>query len=108
MAEQHPFKLRVVSSILTWSPNYAPVAQLAEVLRLERRGCEFDPVHLHQIYSSIAQLVEHLTVNQVVPGSRPGRGAKLCISRIVALFLASIQKKWVRFPSDAHSHWGLT
>ncbi len=29
----------------------------------------------HQIYSLIAQLVEHLTVNQVVPGSSPGRGA---------------------------------
>ena len=27
-------------------------------------------------YSLIAQLVEHLTVNQVVPGSSPGRGAK--------------------------------
>ena len=26
-------------------------------------------------YSLIAQLVEHLTVNQVVPGSSPGRGA---------------------------------
>jgi hypothetical protein len=27
-------------------------------------------------YSSIAQSVEHLTVNQRVPGSSPGRGAK--------------------------------
>ena len=38
-------------------------------------GRRFDPVRLHQIYSSIAQMVEHLTVNQVVPGSIPGRGA---------------------------------
>ena len=29
-----------------------------------------------KVYSLIAQLVEHLTVNQVVPGSSPGRGAK--------------------------------
>ena len=28
-------------------------------------------------FSLIAQLVEHLTVNQVVPGSSPGRGAKI-------------------------------
>ncbi len=27
-------------------------------------------------YSPIAQLVERLTVNQLVPGSSPGRGAK--------------------------------
>ena len=33
----------------------------------------------HQVvldYSPIAQLVERLTVNQLVPGSSPGRGAK--------------------------------
>jgi hypothetical protein len=29
-----------------------------------------------QHYSPIAQLVERLTVNQFVPGSSPGRGAK--------------------------------
>ena len=28
------------------------------------------------VYSSIAQLVEHMTVNHVVPGSSPGWGAK--------------------------------
>ena len=34
------------------------------------------PVQSAKICSLIAQLVEHLTVNQVVPGSSPGRGAK--------------------------------
>ena len=29
-----------------------------------------------QIYSSVAQLVEQLTVNQLVAGSSPARGAK--------------------------------
>ena len=32
-------------------------------------------VRVARHFSSIAQLVEHLTVNQAVPGSNPGRGA---------------------------------
>ena len=33
-------------------------------------------MHAVKVYSSIAQLVEHMTVNHVVPGSSPGWGAK--------------------------------
>ena len=31
---------------------------------------------MHYIYSELAQLAEHLTVNQVVAGSSPAGGAK--------------------------------
>ncbi len=30
-------------------------------------------------HSPIAQLVEHSTVNRIVPGSSPGRGANICV-----------------------------
>ena len=40
------------------------------------------------VYSPIAQLVERLTVNQLVPGSSPGRGAKFRKGLLLrALFL---------------------
>ena len=39
-----------------------------------------------RVYSSLAQLVEHLTVNQVVAGSSPARGAKIVHS--IAMDLA--------------------
>ncbi len=40
------------------------------------------------IYSSVAQLVEQLTVNQLVAGSSPARGAKLSypvLSKLIVL-----------------------
>ncbi len=42
---------------------------------LQAGGQEFDPPWLHQVFSLIAQLVEHSTVNRVVTGSSPVRGA---------------------------------
>ena len=47
------------------------------------------PLSYPSFNSSIAQLVEQLTVNQWVPGSSPGRGAiyRKGLQAIVSLFL---------------------
>ena len=37
----------------------------------------FESIILHQFYEPLAQLVEHLTFNQVVPGSTPGGLTKI-------------------------------
>ena len=42
-------------------------------------------------YSPIAQLVERLTVNQLVPGSSPGRGAKFEKPAMCGLFLLATE-----------------
>ena len=56
--------------------NYPDVAQFGRAPALGA-GCRmFKSCHLDQ-YSSIAQSVEHLTVNQAVAGSSPARGAIL-------------------------------
>ncbi len=39
--------------------------------------------------SSIAQLVEQLTVNQLVAGSSPARGAKISLNYFLKFFLIS-------------------
>ena len=39
------------------------------------------------LYSSVAQLVEQLTVNQLVAGSSPARGAKKLPKKTLKLFL---------------------
>ena len=59
------------------------------------------------IYSPIAQLVERLTVNQLVPGSSPGRGAKHQKAPAKGAFFvlsASIVPAWqaqIRLPASA-------
>ena len=52
------------------------VAQLVSAHACHAWGRGFESRPVRQVCSLIAQLVEHLTVNQVVPGSSPGRGAK--------------------------------
>ena len=42
---------------------------------------------LRFLHSSVAQLVEQLTVNQLVAGSSPARGAKLIIQPLLYLFV---------------------
>ena len=42
--------------------------------------------YVHQ-YSSVAQLVEQLTVNQLVAGSSPARGAKISIQPLKLYYL---------------------
>ena len=41
------------------------------------------------LHSSVAQLVEQLTVNQLVAGSSPARGAKIKLKNIIFLKLKS-------------------
>ena len=41
------------------------------------------------LYSSVAQLVEQLTVNQLVAGSSPARGAKIKLKNRISLKLIS-------------------
>ena len=50
-------------------------------------------------YSSVAQLVEQLTVNQLVAGSSPARGANYPVSFKLAAFL-KICKSFVFSDSD--------
>ena len=42
----------------------------------------FDILKLSFLHSSVAQLVEQLTVNQLVAGSSPARGAKKNFNKI--------------------------
>lgn len=64
---------------------YAPVAQLDQSTCLRSKGAQVRilpgaPPH----FSSIAQLVEHRTVNAAVAGSIPARGAMFSVIRQVA------------------------
>ena len=47
------------------------VVQLVRTLACHARGRQFEP-DPGRHYASVAQSVEHLTFNQVVPGSNPG------------------------------------
>ena len=42
------------------------------------------------LHSSVAQLVEQLTVNQLVAGSSPARGAKINNNFLIILFLLNL------------------
>lgn len=59
--------------------GFAPLAQLDRASVYETEGREFESLKAHKdaisFYSPIAQLAEHLTVNQVVAGSSPAGGA---------------------------------
>ena len=50
--------------------------------RIENIGCFtfLKKVCCLLFYSSVAQLVEQLTVNQLVAGSSPARGANICLA----------------------------
>ena len=52
---------------------------------------------LRFLHSSVAQLVEQLTVNQLVAGSSPARGAKKLILTIFKLLLKLQLKQIVNF-----------
>ena len=54
------------------------VSQFDSGRGLQDIGCFFFKKKYVSFYSSVAQLVEQLTVNQLVAGSSPARGAKLC------------------------------
>ena len=58
------------SSNLFTHPIYGSLAQLAEHLTLNQRVTGSIPVR-STIYGSLAQLAEHLTLNQRVTGSIP-------------------------------------
>ena len=50
---------------------------------LQKKTCFVqEKKYLELIHSSVAQLVEQLTVNQLVAGSSPARGAKNLISQL--------------------------
>jgi hypothetical protein len=53
---------------------------------------------LNFLHSSVAQLVEQLTVNQLVAGSSPARGAKKnFLNEILKLFAALKLYKFIKF-----------
>ena len=54
-------------------PGSIPGVASKKILELKLKKSKF------QDYSSVAQLVEQLTVNQLVAGSSPARGAKLTL-----------------------------
>ncbi len=54
--------------------KYVPLAQLDRAFDYESKGQEFESLRARH-YSSIAQLVERPTVNRMVTGSNPVRGA---------------------------------
>ena len=63
----------------------------------------FDPSHPSQDHDSVAQAVEHLTFNQRVPGSIPGRVTTDCRCSSMVELQPSKLTTWVRFPSPAPS-----
>ena len=50
--------------------------ELVYIFDLKSKFCGFESRRPYQKYSLLAQLVEHLTVNQIVAGSSPAQGAK--------------------------------
>ena len=63
----------------------------------------FDPSHPSHDHDSVAQAVEHLTFNQRVPGSIPGRVTTDCRCSSMVELQPSKLTTWVRFPSPAPS-----
>ena len=51
----------------------------------------------HIFYSSVAQSVEHLTVNQAVTGSSPVRGAKIPIDQTVYGYFSILERIALQF-----------
>ena len=52
-------------------------------------------VAVSKVYSLLAQLVEHLTVNQVVAGSSPAQGAKHGTAFVIRKRLSRPRVEWV-------------
>ena len=63
---------------------------------------------LRFLYSSVAQLVEQLTVNQLVAGSSPARGAKNYPTFEILLFETCIDLLNFNFWSAFNSEYNLT
>ena len=59
-------------------------------------------------YSSVAQLVEQLTVNQLVAGSSPARGAKNYTALVITVLAASIFLLNFIFCSFVSSEYNFT
>ena len=63
---------------------------------------------LRFLHSSVAQLVEQLTVNQLVAGSSPARGAKNYTALEILLAVTSIALFSLIFCSGESSEYNLT
>ena len=86
-----PFRTRKLSSAVPKILIWRRIGKIGHCRHIIRETFICFPCIFSTLYSSLAQSVEHLTVNQVVAGSSPAGGAKKKASRKTCFF--SIQSE---------------
>ena len=65
--------------------SYASVVQLDRAIDFGSISWGFESLRTHVFYAPLAQLAEHLTLNQAVGGSIPSRRTKILYGRVLEL-----------------------